>query len=790
MELFCTTLFTMSLAAAIAALGVMVVHFFLYKAPRALVCLLWLVVLFRMACPVSLSLPVSLVPQGVADGSAAQFVLTSSRPSPLEIPPVEVPETTPTESAPAATEEATDFTPPDTTNETAPAPTQEDGTPWAILFAVWLAGTIVGLVWGLVSYLRLRRRVAEAVLVEDNVYESDQIPSPFVLGIFRPKIYLTPALSPQEKRYVLLHERAHIRRGDCIVKPLAYLLLCSHWFNPVLWVAYRLLCLDLETACDQAVLRRLPKEAPEETAGYAQALLHLSREPGVPAALPLAFGEEDAKARIALLLSYKRPAAGVLATALVLCLLAGTVFAVNPEADGVRVDWHRVTQGAMICQGEEVPLPESLVQPLAALLEDTKRSAYVSCDDPGLPEGTILLSHPDDSSVSYRLFPPCLVQVRQQGEETTFRQAVLNGKYSDYHTIDGNTVYLRWISWYRAAEALTGDPSAQEVYALAPKGAEDLEGAKALLDALGVQELVGPYTIQLQAEYDGRQTLVLLPDQTPEVDGRLQQDLAQRCLLLLALVPELDQAGWVFPDTGVGLRVDRASLPRDGLSTCTLDEFSYLYSQRHLGWWNCLSLPYYVCCSSAYAGMFQPAYDVEQVLYQSEDFSLHRLDAPYVSLSETAGEFLFSPQFATLWGPPDLDQDLRTYLRAWRSEALTDRDPVPAGHPADALLPEEAVQEAWYLYRPYDPDTLEDGLAEYADHSLWSEADTGYRLYETQDALYLAFWDWDNTHPWHLAWLVKLAPKVASSNDDVYFYPGMDRDDLVNLYEWEGDLHG
>lgn len=519
MELFCTTLFTMSLAAALVAFGVMVVRFFLYKVPRALVCLLWLVVLFRMACPVSLSLPVSLVPQGVADGSAAQFVLTSSRPSSLNIPPVEASEATPAEPAPAP-EEATNFTPPDTTNETAPAPAQEAGTPWTILFALWLTGTAVGLVWGLVSYLRLRRRVAEAVRVTGNVYESDQIPSPFVLGIFRPRIYLTPALSPQEKYYVLLHERAHIRRGDCIVKPLAYLLLCFHWFNPVLWVAYRLLCLDLETACDQSVLRSLPKEDPEETAGYAQALLHLSREPGTPAALPLAFGEEDAKARISLLLSYKRPPAWVLAAALVLCLLVGTVFAANPETDGVRVDWHRVSQGAMVRQGEEVPLPESLVRPLAALLGDTRRSAYVPCDDPGLPEGTILLSHPEDSGVSYRLFPPYLVQVRQQGEETTFRLAVLNGKYSDYHAIDGNTVYPRWISWYRAAEALTGDPSAQEVYALVPEDEEDLAGLKALLDALGVQQLVGPYTIQRQTEYDGRQTLVLLPDQTPE--GRRQ----------------------------------------------------------------------------------------------------------------------------------------------------------------------------------------------------------------------------------------------------------------------------
>lgn len=129
MELFCTTLFTMSLAAALVAFGVMVVRFFLYKVPRTLVCLLWLVVLFRMACPVSLSLPVSLVPQGVADGSAAQFVLTSSRPSPLEIPPVEVPETTPTDPAPTVPEEEASFTPPDTPNETASAPTPESGAP-------------------------------------------------------------------------------------------------------------------------------------------------------------------------------------------------------------------------------------------------------------------------------------------------------------------------------------------------------------------------------------------------------------------------------------------------------------------------------------------------------------------------------------------------------------------------------------------------------------------------------------------------------------------------------------
>lgn len=319
MEGFCCTLLSMSLAAALTALGVMVARLFLYKLPRALICGLWLVVLFRMACPVSVSLPVGLVPQGVADGSIAQFVLSSSRPLPsgAQVAP-------PTGGTPEGTQTAP--APEDSPSETTVAETPH----WpAIAFGVWAAGAAVAALWGVVTYCRLRNRIDDAVLLSEHIYETDQIDSPFVLGFFRPRIYLPVGLTEQERRYVLLHEQAHIRRWDHRFKPLAYALLCLHWFDPILWIAYRLLCLDIEMATDQAVLRRLDHEEHTSPTEYAAALLHLSRDPRVPSAVPLAFGEEDAKERIVSLLRYRRPVMGVLVAAALVCLVLGVGFAGN-----------------------------------------------------------------------------------------------------------------------------------------------------------------------------------------------------------------------------------------------------------------------------------------------------------------------------------------------------------------------------------------------------------------------------------------------------------------------------
>lgn len=420
MEGFCCTLLSMSLAAALTALGVMVARLFLYKLPRALICGLWLVVLFRMACPVSVSLPVGLVPQGVADGSIAQFVLSSSRPLPSgaqAAPPTGgTPEGTQTAPAP----------------EASPSEMTVSETPhWPVIaFGVWAAGAAVAALWGVVTYCRLRKRIDDAVLLSEHIYETDQIDSPFVLGFFRPRIYLPVGLTEQERRYVLLHEQAHIRRWDHRFKPLAYALLCLHWFDPILWIAYRLLCLDIEMATDQAVLRRLDHEEHTSPTEYAAALLHLSRDPRVPSAVPLAFGEEDAKERIVSLLRYRRPVMGVLVAAALVCLVLGVGFAGNHSTAAPALGLTRITQGTLAGATGPVALTEDQQREVVELLNHTKKSSYTPCEDPGRPEGTVSLSN-QDGSVEYRLLfqgtdLPRLVQVRNTGETRTCRSAAFS----------------------------------------------------------------------------------------------------------------------------------------------------------------------------------------------------------------------------------------------------------------------------------------------------------------------------------------------------------------------------
>ena len=299
MEAFLQTLLTMSATAAVVALVVMVLRLPLKKVPRWVTCALWGVVLLRMALPAGLSLPVSLVPQGVSSGAYVERVLpaapaTENGGNTVLADPAPQTETTPQTPVQQATV-------PDT------APEESSAAPrWpAVVTGIWAAGCGVCLLWAALSYWRLRRQGAEAVRVGPGGDETDQIPSPFVCGFFRPRIYLPAGLDVADRTYVLLHEKAHLRRWDHRTKVLAWLALSVHWFNPVLWVAYRLFCRDVEAACDQAVIRTFGRE---DTARYAEALLHLGRRTPLPAVLPLAFGEEDAKHRIRGVLTYKKPA--------------------------------------------------------------------------------------------------------------------------------------------------------------------------------------------------------------------------------------------------------------------------------------------------------------------------------------------------------------------------------------------------------------------------------------------------------------------------------------------------
>lgn len=197
-----------------------------------------------------------------------------------------------------------------------------------IAAVVWLVGMAAMALYLAGSYVRLRVRLRTAVRLEDGVWESEQAPSPFVLGFIRPRIYLPFGLDRGSRDYVLAHERTHIRHRDHWVKPLAFLLLAVYWFNPLLWAAYILLCRDMEYACDEAVLRDL--EEPDKRA-YSQALLNCAGPRRAVTACPVAFGEICVKGRIRRALRYKKPAVWVTAAAVVVCAAAAVCLLTNPR---------------------------------------------------------------------------------------------------------------------------------------------------------------------------------------------------------------------------------------------------------------------------------------------------------------------------------------------------------------------------------------------------------------------------------------------------------------------------
>ncbi|MFQ9411784.1 MAG: M56 family metallopeptidase [Evtepia gabavorous] len=295
------------------------------------------VVFLRMICPVGLSLPVSLVPQAITSGAYVQHLLPAE-PGPAQ-------ETVPVQDTPAPAEHtlsAGDGTPP------APAAPADIPRP-ALLTGVWAAGAAATLLWAAVSYARLRRQVAEAVPVEKGVYESDRVSTPFVCGLLRPRIYL-PASSRRKTVTMSCSMSGPICAGGTTgPSPWPIWPLCLHWFNPLLWLAYRLFCRDVEASCDQAVIRPLGRE---DTARYAATLLHLGCRSGFPATVPLAFGTEDTKGRIRAVLSYRRPALWLILATAAACLAAG-LFLLGTPTD----DWRAgpLTKGMVFSYGETLP---------------------------------------------------------------------------------------------------------------------------------------------------------------------------------------------------------------------------------------------------------------------------------------------------------------------------------------------------------------------------------------------------------------------------------------------------
>ena len=307
----------MSIAAGWLILAVIALRLLLRRAPKRFRLLLWAVVGLRLALPWSIESALSLIPsaQTLPEGIM------------LERAPV-------LDTGISALNGAINpgFTAAFTPELGASANPLQVLLPIAAAF--WMLGAAAMLLWALVSWLRLRKRVREAVRLEENVYECE-IASPFVLGLFRPRIYLPFSLENGERELVLAHERAHITAGDHIIKPLGWLLLAAHWYNPLVWLAYALFCRDIELACDERVVRGLSLS---DRADYSQALLDLSRPRGGVRACPLAFGESSVKWRVKSVLSYKKPAFWLVLLAVVVCVGAAVCFLTDPKEEAEPVD--------------------------------------------------------------------------------------------------------------------------------------------------------------------------------------------------------------------------------------------------------------------------------------------------------------------------------------------------------------------------------------------------------------------------------------------------------------------
>ena len=307
-----------SISASWFILAALVLRLGLRKAPKWVSVALWGLVAVRLVCPVTLESALSLIP-------SAQTI-------PLDI----AMDTTP--AIQSGVPVINQVVNPAIVGSNTPAPGASVNPlqiTVAVLANVWALGAAAMLVYTAVSYIRLRRRVFAAVRLRDHIYQSEAVTSPFVLGLFAPKIYLPFRMEEGDMAHVIAHEQAHIRRRDHWWKPLGFALLSVHWFNPLMWLAYILLCRDIELACDEKVIQALEHDA---RADYSQALLSCAADRRLIAACPLAFGEVGVKERVKSVLSYKKPAFWLVVLAVAACAAAGVCFLTDPvtplEAQG------------------------------------------------------------------------------------------------------------------------------------------------------------------------------------------------------------------------------------------------------------------------------------------------------------------------------------------------------------------------------------------------------------------------------------------------------------------------
>lgn len=325
-------LVNLSISASWLILAVLVLRVVLKKAPKWVMPLLWGVVALRLVCLFSIESALSLIPS--AETIPSEIVTETREPVLYEQATLDI-VTNPT--LPSAAEVPVGVS------------RQQAQVDFNIYSVLWLAGMAALLVHALVSAGKLKRKLATAILLRDNIYESEFVDSPFVFGVVKPNIYLPMHMDEGTAAYVIAHERAHLARRDHWWKVLGYLVLALHWFNPLVWVAYILFCRDIELACDEKVVKGLDGAA---RADYSQALLSCAAPKRAVAACPLAFGEGNIKTRVKSALHYKKPAFWVAAAAVLAVVIVAVCFLTNPKSERGSLVWAQKLNAADVASIE------------------------------------------------------------------------------------------------------------------------------------------------------------------------------------------------------------------------------------------------------------------------------------------------------------------------------------------------------------------------------------------------------------------------------------------------------
>lgn len=354
MQIFLKAL-NLSISASYLIIAIIAARLILKRAPKALYCVLWLLVAIRLVFPFSIESAFSLVP--AAQPIAPDIIY---------------------EGAPHInTGDQIVDTPVNNYLQQNMAPQPEySATPMqtaiAIASYIWIIGIAIMCAYLIFTTLRLKHKVCDAVPYEldgGRIYRTDAIGTPFLLGLANPRIYVPYGIDEDTLKYVALHENAHKKRRDHLIKPIAYLLLSVYWFNPVIWIAYCLLCRDIELACDEKVIRRL---GADNRCAYSEALLACSVSRKTIAACPIAFGEVGIKARIKNILDYKKPTFWIIAAAVAVCVIVPVCFMTQKKND-------TAVSGTVSIDDSEIfklTLPADLAERLLWKTEDGKNLVF------------------------------------------------------------------------------------------------------------------------------------------------------------------------------------------------------------------------------------------------------------------------------------------------------------------------------------------------------------------------------------------------------------------------------